>query len=116
MPRIRICKEKECKNEQTTSGYCRLHYLRNWKKVKAEQKKKAAKNLNRYIDSIMRRNPDRYIDEIKKDVRSSRFDEKIEETFGSPQSSEENWSLFDNSTSEEDLKDIIEQLKVDKDF
>lgn len=116
MPRIKICKEKSCHNAQTTGGFCRLHYLLNWKKLKAEKKKKAAKSLNRYIESILKRHPDRYLEEIKKDIRSRDFEERIEGEYGSGTLQDESWSLFDSNTSDEDLEEIINHLKIENDF
>lgn len=113
MPRIRICKEPECHNAATTAGYCRLHYLRNWQKIQKEKKKKAAKNLNRYVESILKRHPDKYVEEIKKDIRSHTFSERIEGQFGGEA---EPWSLFDARASDEELEQIIERIKVEKDF
>lgn len=113
MARIKLCKEKDCHNMQTSSGYCRLHYLRNWKKIKTEQKKKSAKNLNRYVDAILKRNPDRYMEEIKKDIRSKDFEEKVEGEFGSQE--EEPWTLFEQGSSDEELEEILKHIKG-KDF
>ena len=45
--KIKICIEEGCKNVQTTKDYCRLHYLKNWKKIKVLQQKKAAERLNK---------------------------------------------------------------------
>lgn len=114
MPRIKICKEKECHNAQTTEGYCRLHYLKNWKKVQTEKKKKAAKNLNRYVEAILKRNPDRYIEEIKKDIRSRDFERRVGDEFGGEV--EEPWTLFEHGASDEELEEIISKIKLEKDF
>lgn len=97
----------------TTEGYCRLHYLRSWKKVQAEKRKRAAKNLNRYVESILKRHPDKYIEEIKKDIRSRNFDERIGGSFGGE---EEPWSLFESGTSDEELEQMIERIKIEKEF
>ena len=32
--RITICKEDTCNDMQIIQGYCRLHYLKNWRKIK----------------------------------------------------------------------------------
>ena len=113
MLQIRLCKMKECRNAATTSGFCRLHYLQNWKKIKTEQKRKAAKNLNNYVDHIMKRFPDRFVDEIKKDIRSSSFDDRITEKF--PTERGERWNLFEGATDEE-IRDLVKDLKIGKDF
>ncbi|MDO8494446.1 MAG: hypothetical protein Q7S68_03825 [Deltaproteobacteria bacterium] len=114
MPRIKLCKEKECHNSQTTGGYCRLHYLRYWKKIKTDKQKKAAVHLNKYIEGIMRRHPDRFVEEIKKDIRSDDFDERIVTQFGPLDESD---NLFDlPSSSDEELNEMIERIKVETDF
>lgn len=113
MPKIRLCKAKDCHNATTTEGYCRLHYLQNWKKVQLEKKKKSAKNLNRYVEAILKQHPDHYVEEIKKDIRSKGFQEKIEGAFGAE---EEPWSLFDAGVSDEELEQLIDKIKIDKDF
>lgn len=56
--KIKICVAEGCNNAQTTKEYCRLHYLQNWKTIKAEEKRKATKRLNRYVEGIMKRNLD----------------------------------------------------------
>lgn len=113
MPRIKICKEKDCHNAQTTGGFCRLHYLKNWKKIRAEKKKKATKSLNRYVEAILKRNPDHYMDEIKKDIRSKDFEERVGEEFGP---TEEDFSLFDSNTTDAEIDEIITRIKGEKDY
>ena len=59
MARIKICKEEECHNSVTTRGYCRLHYLRNWKRIRDAHKQVAARRLNRYIEQVCKENPEK---------------------------------------------------------
>lgn len=113
MAKIKICKDKGCHNAQTTEGFCRLHYLRSWKKLQAEKKKKAAKNLNRYVESILKRYPDRYVEQIKKDIRSKDFEDRIESSF---KPEEEPVSVLEQGASDEELDDILQNLKIEKDF
>ena len=113
MPKIKICKDEGCKNEQTSGGFCRLHYLKNWKQIQTERKKKAAKNLNRYVESILKKHPDRYIEVIKKDLRSKKFDQLVEDKFGA---GEEPDSLFDSPTFEADVDEILADLKIEREF
>lgn len=115
MPRIKICKEDNCHNAATSSGYCRLHYLKNWREIQADKKKKAAKNLNRYVESILKRHPDKYVEEIKKDIRSKGFDERVGDQFGAG-GAEEPWTLFEPGTSDEEIDELIDQIKIEKEF
>lgn len=115
MPRkpIKLCKEKNCKNEQTTMGYCRLHYLRNWKKIREQHKKKAAESLNKYIDHIMKRNPDNYIEAIKGDLRhAGRFQEKADGYFVDDSYSD----AIEGTDLSEQVEHIVDSLKVDTDY
>lgn len=114
MAKIKLCKDKGCHNSQTTDGFCRLHYLRHWKKLQAEKRKKAAKNLNRYVESILKRYPDRYVEQIKKDIRSKDFEERVEGEFKPDE--EEPLSLFERGASDEEIEEIIQNLKVEKNF
>lgn len=114
MARIRICKDPDCKNAETTEGYCRLHYLKNWKQIKEETRKKAAKRLNRYIEHVVKHHPDRYLEIIKKEIRSPSFDRQIEEKFGYDDG--DSTTIFDEPTYEEEIEKLIKELKVEKGF
>ena len=112
MARIRICKAEDCHNAATTEGYCRLHYLRYWKKIKEDTRRKAAKTLNRYIEHVVREHPDRYVDVIKKDLRSPNFESFIDETFGEDDVA----SLFEEQGYDEEIEQLIKQLKIEKGY
>lgn len=108
MAKIKICKEPNCKDAATTSGYCRLHYLKNWKRLRKDEQKRAARKLNKYIENMMRRHPDRYVEAIKKDIRTPGFDRMIDEKFGSDENDE---GLFDEPTYDEEVRELIEKLR-----
>lgn len=110
MTRIRICKEPNCKDAATTQGYCRLHYLKNWKELKSEERRRATKRLNRYVESVVKRHPDRYVEVIKEDLKSPQFEKKVESSFG-PDDSEDN--LFDEGAYDEEVRELIEKFKKD---
>ncbi len=114
MARIKICKEEGCHNSATTAGFCRLHYLKNWKKIKSTEKRRAAKNLNSYIENVCHRHPDHYMEVIKKDIRSPRFDKFVEETFGYEDDDVED--IFNEPTYEEEIEKLIKELKLEKNF
>lgn len=78
--KTKICAESRCKSPATSDGYCRLHYLRNWKELKSEQKDKAEKRLNSYIDRLMKKYPGEYMDKIKESLESEeKFKEAMQE-------------------------------------
>lgn len=113
MPKIKICKHAGCHNAQTTHGFCRLHYLKNWKKLKDEAHQKAIKKLNRYIESVCAKNPEKYIEVIKEDIRSKGFEKKIDEHFNEV---DEIYRLFSEPTYEEEVDRLIKDLKIEKGF
>lgn len=114
MARIKICKEPDCHNSATTAGYCRLHYLKNWKKIKDAHKQKAAKKLNSYIENIVKKHPERYMEIIKRDIRNPRFDKFIQESFG--YEDEEIEDLFNEPTYDEEVEKLIHELKLEKNY
>ena len=71
--KIKICKEMNCHNAQTSAGYCRLHYLKNWKTIKEGEKEKAAERLNKYVEGICKRNPDDYLSTVKRDIHTDKI-------------------------------------------
>ncbi len=113
MAKIKICKEVNCKNAATTKAYCRLHYLRNWKQIKEEEHKKAAKRLNSYILSVCKRHPDRYLEVIKESLRSSSFDQEISRMFDDD---DDEGFVLDEPTYEEEIERLIDELKIEKGF
>lgn len=112
--RIKICKEEGCHNTQTTGGYCRLHYLRHWKQLKKKAERSAADRLNKYVERMMRQFPDRYVDEIKRDLRTRHFERKIEEAL--PEEADSVYRLFNDPNYEEEVERLIHDLKIEKEF
>ncbi len=109
-PRIKICKEDGCVSAQTASGFCRLHYLKNWKQIRAEKEEKAKKVLERYVENIAKTT------EHKSSKRSevvSDFDGGAEE---SSYSRDEFDNVLENLGYREDLDRLIDGIKIDKDF
>lgn len=112
MAKIRICKEPECQNAATTEGYCRLHYLKNWKRLKEEALHRSTKRLNKYIESVIKKHPDRYMEVIKKDIRSSNF-ESFVDSFNDGESGD---SFKDDTAYDEEIEKLLKQLKIEKGF
>jgi hypothetical protein len=111
--KIKLCQEEGCANQSTTAGFCRLHYLKNWKRIRSDKKKKAAKNLNKYIDSIMKSNPDRTVRTLRDNLQDGEtFEKSVDEI------------VYHDSVREvmadlgyrEDLDLMIDSIKIDEDF
>lgn len=114
MAKIRICKEKGCNNSQTTEGYCRLHYLKNWKKLKSKRHKTAAERLNKYIEQIVERNPNRYMEVLKKDIRSPHFEKNFIDESGSDM--DDLYRIFNDPGYEADVEKLIKDIKTENKF
>jgi hypothetical protein len=63
-----MCREIACESSSSTAGYCRLHYIKNWKKIKRKELILREKKLNQYIEELVSKYPDKYIEAIKQDL------------------------------------------------
>ncbi|MBI2343611.1 MAG: hypothetical protein HYV02_04690 [Deltaproteobacteria bacterium] len=114
--RIKLCKEEGCKNAQTTGGYCRLHYLRNWRQIKKEQQKAAAERLNRYVDRMARQHPGRVVEEIKKDLRTRSVESFADDAYSDDDASDALANLFADVDAQEEVERLLRELKIEKNF
>jgi len=112
MARIKICRQEGCHNAQTTAGFCRYHYLRNWKGIKKESEEKSAKRLNSYIESIYKKHPKKYVEEIKENINKGKYD--IDEQNRGDM--DELYHLFNEPSYDEDIERLIKDLKIEKNF
>lgn len=111
--KIKICIEDGCKNAQTTKDYCRLHYLKNWKKIKQAEQKKAADKLNKYVEGIVKKFPEKYVDVIRREIRTDRGD--LQRAVDEPADEADSFGSF-GVTEDDGLDDLISRIKLDKDF
>lgn len=111
--KIKICIEPGCKNASTTKDFCRLHYLKNWKGIKEAEQKKAADKLNKYVEGIVKKFPDRYVDVIRREIRTDRGD--LQRAVDEPSDEVESYENF-AVADDEGLDRLISKIKLDKDF
>jgi hypothetical protein len=62
------CIERNCDNPATTLGYCRFHYIRNWKDIKKKQSILMEGKLQNYIEELVSKYPVKYIEAIITDL------------------------------------------------
>ncbi|MEK6705997.1 MAG: hypothetical protein AABZ06_09425 [Bdellovibrionota bacterium] len=72
-----VCREVACEGLATTAGYCRLHYIKNWKKIKRKELILKEKKLNQYIEELVSKYPDKYIDAIRQDLTNDKDFAKV---------------------------------------
>lgn len=72
-----VCREVACEGLATTAGYCRLHYIKNWKKIKRKELILKEGKLNQYIEELVAKYPDKYIEAIRQDLASDKDFAKV---------------------------------------
>lgn len=72
-----ICREVACEALGTTGGYCRLHYIKNWRKVQRKAVILQERKLNIYIEELVAKYPDKYIEAIRQDLADDRAFAKV---------------------------------------
>lgn len=72
-----VCREPACEHLATTGGYCRQCYIKNWKKIKRKELILREKKLNRYIEELVSKYPDKYLDVIRQDLSTEKEFAKV---------------------------------------
>ncbi len=68
----RYCRVKDCDQVSVVDGYCRYHYLLFWKKIQVRKKILTEGKLERYIEELTARYPDKYLEMLRKDLRTEK--------------------------------------------
>lgn len=66
------CRVHDCDNEATTENYCRYHYLALWKRNKIKAKILQGGKLDKYIEDLTAKYPDKYLEMLRKDLASEK--------------------------------------------
>lgn len=74
---IDACREIACESSSTTAGYCRLHYIKNWRKIKRKEMILREKKLNQYIEELVSKYPDKYLESIRIDLADEKAFGKV---------------------------------------
>lgn len=69
----RYCRMRDCDQAASVDGgYCRFHYLLFWKNIQNRKKILTEGKLERYIEELTARYPDKYLELLRKDLRSEK--------------------------------------------
>lgn len=68
----RYCRAQDCDQIANVDAYCRYHYLLFWKKIQVRKKILADGKLERYVDELTARYPDKFLEIIKRDLRTEK--------------------------------------------
>lgn len=104
-----ICREVACEALSTSGGYCRLHYIKNWKKIKRKELILKEGKLNQYIEELVAKYPDKYIEAIRQDLAEDKAFAKVIYDLDLDESVDE----FD--VEGEGLEAVIDNIKRDFD-
>ena len=68
----RLCRVRDCDQASVVEGYCRFHYLLLWKKIQIRKKIIEDGKLAKYVEDLTSRYPDKFLEMIRKDLRSEK--------------------------------------------
>lgn len=68
----RYCRARDCDQIAIVDAYCRFHYLMFWKKIQIRKKILMDGKLERYIDELTARYPDKFLEMIRRDLRTEK--------------------------------------------
>lgn len=68
----RLCRVRDCDQVANVEGYCRYHYLLLWKKIQIRKAILIDDKLERYIIALTTRYPDKFLEMIKKDLKTEK--------------------------------------------
>ena len=68
----RLCRVRDCDQVSTVEGYCRYHYLLLWKKIQIRKHILIDGKLEKYVEDLMARYPDKFLEVIRKDLKTEK--------------------------------------------
>ncbi len=107
---IVICKQTGCHDISTTQGFCRLHFLASWKKLKTKEAKKKGIELAAYLEELGKRFPEEFLQKLRVEIEEMAEKEALGEA---DDSMDRSGGGFDQMEDDEDIETIIHGLKVE---
>lgn len=68
----RFCRVRDCDQLAVVDTHCRYHYLAHWKRIQVRKKILTEGKLERYIEELTARYPDKFLEMLRKDLRSEK--------------------------------------------
>ena len=68
----RLCKVRDCDQVANVEEYCRFHYLLLWKKIQIRKHILNDGKLEKYVEDLTSRYPDKFLEIIRKDLKSEK--------------------------------------------
>lgn len=74
---LRQCKVLGCDRLYFAKGYCRLHYIKYWKRIKIKERLMSESLMDDHAHSLIDQYPDEFIDQLREDIK--RYEDLDEE-------------------------------------
>lgn len=100
----RYCRARDCDQIANVDAYCRYHYLLFWKKIQVRKKILVDGKLERYVEELTSRYPDKFLEMIRRDLRTEK------DFLGAIQELEIDEAGLDNEF-EEDQQTFIDEVR-----
>jgi len=71
------CREPNCELDPSIGGFCRMHYIANWKRIKRKELILKEDKLNQYIEELVNKYPEKYIEAIRLDLMQDKEFTKV---------------------------------------
>jgi hypothetical protein len=111
-----LCRARDCDQVANVDGYCRYHYLLYWKKIQVRKKILTEGKLDRYVDELTARYPDKFLEMIRRDLRTQKdFLSAIQE-LEIDESNLENDFEEDTQTFIDEVRGMNETSNIDEEF
>ena len=68
----RLCRVRDCDQVAIVETWCRYHYLLNWKRIQAKRVILQDGKLERYVEELTSRYPDKFLEILRKDLRTEK--------------------------------------------
>lgn len=102
----RLCRVRDCDQVAAVEGYCRYHYLLLWKKIQIRKVILVDGKLEKYIEDLTGRYPDKFLEMIRKDMKSEKdFMSAIQEL------EIDESALGDHDTTDDEAQSFADEIR-----
>ncbi len=108
-PAPRLCHESGCEAEPVVGDYCRVHYIRNWRKIKRKEVILKERKLNQYVEELVNKYPEKYIEAIQQDLANDKDFSKVVHDL------ELNLAIEDEEGESEAIDSLLDNIRKDID-
>ncbi len=110
-----LCRVRDCDQPAGVEAYCRYHYLLYWKKIQIRKKILSEGKLEKYIEELTSRYPNKYLELIKKDLSTEmEFLHAIQELDIDESSGSEDQDYDEERSFIEEVRGVSENSEHDK--